>query len=238
MSLTNACYLDLKNSVTIGSDKQRLRTLAILAICMLWFLTDARASDDPRRKISLNSNWSYSLEQPDRDGSTGLQSPTWQTIDLPHSWNAADSRNKARPYHRGSGRYRKTLFIAPELAEKTLYLYFEGANQTSEVTVNGRPAGTGMIASPGRLPCRRLLRVSGVLSVSFARCRTGAFRVDINGLTREMSDLAPFTRREIALSVAASGGQGLTIRLVGEAGDAFVNGIVVQKTSTAVAERD
>jgi hypothetical protein len=53
-----------------------------------------------------------------------------------------------------------------------------------------------------------------------------------------MSDLAPFTRREIELPVAASGGEGLTIRLVGEAGDAFVNGIVVQKTSTAVAERD
>jgi beta-galactosidase len=141
MSSINACYLDLKYSVTIGSDKQRLTTLAILAICMLWFLTDARASDDPRRKISLNSDWSYSLEQPDRDGSAGLQSPTWQTIDLPHSWNAADSRNKTRPYHRGSGRYRKTLFIAPELAEKTLYLYFEGANQTSEVMVNGRPAG-------------------------------------------------------------------------------------------------
>jgi beta-galactosidase len=61
---------------------------------------------------------------------------------------------------------------------------------------------------------------------------TGAFHVDINGLTRQISDLAPFTRRKIALPAAASGGQGLTIRLVDDASKAFVNGIVVQKTKT------
>jgi beta-galactosidase len=59
---------------------------------------------------------------------------------------------------------------------------------------------------------------------------TERFRVDINGLALDVRDLEPFTRRRIEVPVAASGGHGLTVRLVSESGDAFVNGIVVQRT--------
>jgi beta-galactosidase len=66
---------------------------------------------------------------------------------------------------------------------------------------------------------------------------TGKFHVDLNGLALEVSDLVPFTRREIELPVTASGDRGLIIRLVSESGDAFVNGIVVQRTGGSPASR-
>lgn len=85
---------------------------------------------DARR---LNSGWIFEL-------TSGFSSPNpgrGNVVDLPHTWNAADSADKQRPYHRGTGRYRKMLDVSEEMRGKKLYLYFEGVNQIAEVSVNG-----------------------------------------------------------------------------------------------------
>ncbi len=110
-------------------------------LSMLCVVIDAGASGHPRQRISLNTDWSFVFELPERADAAGVRTATWQGIDLPHSWNVADSTDKTKPYHRGIGRYRKSFFFEPSLDGKKLYLYFEGANQVADVTVNGRSAG-------------------------------------------------------------------------------------------------
>jgi beta-galactosidase len=60
------------------------------------------------------------------------------------------------------------------------------------------------------------------------------FRADVNGMALDVRGLEPYTQREIEIPAAASGGNGLTIHLIGESGDAhidaFINGIAVQRT--------
>lgn len=119
--------------------RTRVRTPALIAAVLLWFGSEVPAG--PAQDILLNEDWSFTLEDAAPPETGGSASTAWIDVDLPHTWNAADSRNKERPYHRGSGRYRKSLVIEPRLAGKRLYLYFEGANQVAEVAVNGRPAG-------------------------------------------------------------------------------------------------
>ncbi|MGH8168124.1 MAG: malectin domain-containing carbohydrate-binding protein, partial [Woeseiaceae bacterium] len=58
---------------------------------------------------------------------------------------------------------------------------------------------------------------------------TDAFRVEINGLARSVSGLAPHTGQEIGLPILVSGGEGLNVRFVSEPATAFVNGILLQR---------
>ncbi|MDD3511632.1 MAG: hypothetical protein PHW97_07015, partial [Fermentimonas sp.] len=81
-------------------------------------------------KISINSNWSFSKNNEE-----------WVNINLPHSWNDLDVMDDEHGYHRGICMYKKTLVIDDRLKDKVLYLLFEGANQISEVYVNGKLSG-------------------------------------------------------------------------------------------------
>jgi beta-galactosidase len=69
----------------------------------------------------------------------------WETdkgiVSLPHTWNAADATDDTPGYDRGKVSYRKNRHIPVEMEGKQAYIYFEGANQVTEVFVNGRQAG-------------------------------------------------------------------------------------------------
>lgn len=89
-------------------------------------------------KIRLNESWIFEKE--------GRR----ETVTLPHTWNNVDgqvgSRNYRRhsfdiDYWRGACTYTRKLALGPELAEKQLFLLFEGANAVAGVVVNGTPAG-------------------------------------------------------------------------------------------------
>ena len=64
----------------------------------------------------------------------------WERISLPHSWNATDV-NQDTGYYRGIGWYKKTIYVPAAWQNKSIRLYFEGANQVAEVYVNGKFAG-------------------------------------------------------------------------------------------------
>lgn len=118
------------------SSPVRATVTTLVAAGLLFFGTNTAA--EPRADRLLNKDWSFMLE--DAEGHEPASS-AWIDVDLPHTWNAADSRDKEKPYHRGAGHYRKSLLIEPDRAGKQLYLYFEGANEIAEVAVNGRMAG-------------------------------------------------------------------------------------------------
>jgi beta-galactosidase len=88
----------------------------------------------PRVRYTINDHWQYAAgEKPSEEA--------WQSVQLPHTWNAVDAFDKTTPYRRGAGWYRKTLVLDPLLAGKRLFLYFEGANQVADVYVNDAHAG-------------------------------------------------------------------------------------------------
>ncbi len=66
--------------------------------------------------------WEFS-----KDGSS------WQTVTVPHSYNAEDGRSPS--YYRGKATYRCDLRIND--LKKTYFLFFEGAAQAAVVKVNG-----------------------------------------------------------------------------------------------------
>jgi beta-galactosidase len=84
----------------------------------------------PRIRYTINEQWQYSSDE-----------TQWRPVNLPHTWNAVDAFDKTVRYRRGTGWYRKSLVLDPALRGKRLFLYFEGANQVADISVNGRHAG-------------------------------------------------------------------------------------------------
>ncbi len=83
-----------------------------------------------RIERSINESWVF-MQQ-------GKQSVL---VNIPHSWNTEDSTDDTPGYFRGVGTYEKQLFINDNIDNHSVYLYFEGANQVTQVWVNDNYIG-------------------------------------------------------------------------------------------------
>ena len=73
---------------------------------------------------------------------------TWETISIPHTWNATDGQGgpKAHPefpygYYRGPGWYEYSLNAKPEWKNKRVFIRFEAASTVAQVYLNGKLLG-------------------------------------------------------------------------------------------------
>ena len=93
-----------------------------------------------RTKTNINSDWNY-LENDTKNISDINQSVNWVGINLPHTWNSQDATDNEPGYRRSASWYKKNLVIPVIDANKIYQLYFEGANITTKVYVNGQEVG-------------------------------------------------------------------------------------------------
>jgi len=93
-----------------------------------------------REVINLNKDWLY-LERPFNLPKEASESNEWLTVDLPHSWNSLDATDLTPGYRRDASWYKKNLIIPSINESKRYFLYFEGANITSEIYINDQKAG-------------------------------------------------------------------------------------------------
>ena len=61
----------------------------------------------------------------------------WATVNLPHTWNATDAADGDGKYERTTYWYRKNVTIDTPFDGKRIYLEFLGANQKTDLYVNG-----------------------------------------------------------------------------------------------------
>ncbi len=87
-----------------------------------------------REVINFDSNWVFNktTEIPN-----ALPSG-WESVNLPHTWNAVDGQDGGNDYWRGTAMYCKS-FSAPEnLDGRLVVLEFQGVAMTSDVYLNGQ----------------------------------------------------------------------------------------------------
>ncbi|WP_221406457.1 glycoside hydrolase family 2 TIM barrel-domain containing protein [Reichenbachiella sp. 5M10] len=89
-----------------------------------------------REKSNFNASWEY-LEQAAPSTAEANQETGWVTLDLPHTWNATDVMDQTPGYRRDASWYRKTFDLGDLSEGERCFLYFEGANITTDVYVNG-----------------------------------------------------------------------------------------------------
>lgn len=101
-------------------------TVFILMWLILPFKTESQTA-------TINSGWQFVLGE--------KTSEDWQIINIPHTWNAEDAFDDKKGYYRGVGWYKKQLFFSKEKKELIHYIDFKGANQETDVYVNGHHVG-------------------------------------------------------------------------------------------------
>ena len=88
-----------------------------------------------RNIININENWKFIQEDA---GLPSVYPENWQTVDVPHSWNAVDGCDGNGSYDRGQYWYAKTFETPMQpLAGGRVFVEFMGVNSEATVYVNG-----------------------------------------------------------------------------------------------------
>jgi len=91
-----------------------------------------------RTSITLNSGWQFAKGDSASVVHPNKRTLNWQTVELPHTWNDKDVlADERRGYYQGIAWYKRWFSLLPETG-KRYFLRFEGANQVTEVHVNGK----------------------------------------------------------------------------------------------------
>ncbi len=84
-----------------------------------------------RTIVNWNQDWLFVKN------TTDIQARDGETVQLPHTWNAADGHDGGNDYFRGTCLYVKTLKKADLPAADAYYLEIRGANASADVYVGG-----------------------------------------------------------------------------------------------------
>ena len=87
-----------------------------------------------RQIFSLNPDWRFAKDT----ASVPASMPTdWESVNLPHSWNAIDGQDGGGDYFRGKCCYVRELAKSELPAADKYYLEINGANSSADVYVDG-----------------------------------------------------------------------------------------------------
>lgn len=101
----------------------------------------ASATDEIRTRVAIDQGWKFLAGDARGAEQPRFNDGRWKNINLPHTWNIADTQDDVPGYRLGIGWYRKIINLDERLRGKKLFLYFECANQTSDVFINGKFIG-------------------------------------------------------------------------------------------------
>ena len=88
-----------------------------------------------RNILSLNPGWSFAKGI---NLAPAAISADWETVNLPHTWNAIDGQDGGNDYFRGTCCYAKTIVKAELPEAQKYYLEIRGAASSADVYLNGK----------------------------------------------------------------------------------------------------
>ncbi len=98
------------------------------------------AQGTPRLALPLRDGWRFLRGPSERAWAAAFDDSAWETVTLPHTWNAHDGEDGGT-YYQGDGWYRTRFRLPATWARKRVYVQFDGANRSAEVFVNGHRLG-------------------------------------------------------------------------------------------------
>ncbi|MFR9602732.1 MAG: glycoside hydrolase family 2 TIM barrel-domain containing protein [Rikenellaceae bacterium] len=117
----------------------KLNKFSMLLIGLVTLCSYASAQ---RVTYTINESWRFAQGQLPEAAAVDFDDSQWEGVTIPHSWNAVDAVDDTPEYYRGECWYRKTLVVDREVSNYTPYIIFEGANEETELYVNGVSVGS------------------------------------------------------------------------------------------------
>ena len=106
---------------------------------LLFIVGGAQAQQ--RVVYTINDRWKFTKGSPFEAQLTGCDDSSWETVNIPHTWNDKDADDETPGFYRGPVWYRKQLFIDKSQEGRQAVIYFEGANQEVRFYLNGQFVG-------------------------------------------------------------------------------------------------
>ena len=88
-----------------------------------------------RTIFNFNAGWLFCKDRKEVPVSLPAD---WETVSLPHTWNAVDGQDGGNDYFRGTCCYAKTLVKAELPEAQKYYLEIRGAASSADVYLNGK----------------------------------------------------------------------------------------------------
>ncbi|WP_068676983.1 glycoside hydrolase family 2 TIM barrel-domain containing protein [Oceanobacillus sp. Castelsardo] len=93
-----------------------------------------------RKVMNLNQDWKFTKQDEEKSVSFSYQDDNWESIDVPHTWNAIDGANGFE-YYKGACWYRKVFKVDTLEQKNRVFIEFNGSNSITDVYVNGKHFG-------------------------------------------------------------------------------------------------
>lgn len=138
--------MNLHSTRRFGACKRHFANSAfksVLALLCLLTVPVAKlqaAGSAHRTDIILDEGWRFIRKDVPGAQVPDFNDARWESINLPHTWNALDGQDGGTNYYRGPGWYRKHYTVKVD-ADRHLFLKFDGAFSATEVWVNGNRLG-------------------------------------------------------------------------------------------------
>ena len=111
-----------------------------VAACLAASIFSATALET--RQVLPLDNWRFDLsEATNEPAALSYNDSGWETVTLPHTWNAFDGGTGDKHYHRGTGWYRTHFDLPAGAMQKRVLLEFDGASRNTDIYVNGHKLG-------------------------------------------------------------------------------------------------
>lgn len=115
----------------------------------LAFASTTVAHATQRSDTALSDSWQFQKSEVASAETSSLDDSAWDTVTVPHTWNAVDAANGGGDqhdasvgYYRGPAWYRKVLDIPESDQGKQLFVRFGSASTVADVYVNGTKLGS------------------------------------------------------------------------------------------------
>lgn len=92
-------------------------------------------------KQTINTVWKFKKGEIPLAEYPQFDDKKWETVNIPHTWNAEDVLDEEDYYYRGPAWYRKNLRLNSTWKDKKVFIFFEAAYQETDVFVNGQFVG-------------------------------------------------------------------------------------------------
>ena len=93
-----------------------------------------------RKIININDSWKFIKRDEDSAFNKAHDDKNWETVNVPHTWNAIDGAN-GFDFYKGACWYRKELMIDTLEQGNRVFIEFNGSNSITDVYVNGHHMG-------------------------------------------------------------------------------------------------
>ncbi|MCA9244029.1 MAG: glycoside hydrolase family 2 protein [Phycisphaerales bacterium] len=95
----------------------------------------------PRSEQTLTDGWRFHKGDVTGAEAKDFDASAWETVRVPHTWNAGDGQDGGNDYYRGVGWYRRQIVI-PKGHENRHFLRFNAASIVADVYLDGQKVGS------------------------------------------------------------------------------------------------